>query len=282
MKKINLLINNRKSGYFLRTSRLLNGRCPYLLMLITAIFVVITCPCGSFAQEPVNTPGPLFYQANIYYQEGKYGEAVKSYEKILGMGWESGNLYYNLGNSYFKEGKFGLAVLNYDRAMGFIPNDSDLRSNYDYVLQELNLGPQSFGVWFEKIAYNLFAGVTVDMLAVILSLVYILFIAYLILSLFFSRLKRYSGMIICVFIAVFAVSAYALSRKINYRDSFAVVVSGQTEARFEPLENATVYFKLNEGSRVEIVDKNENWYKVRRFDNKPGWIKKPDLIKLDL
>ncbi len=253
-----------------------------LLIFFAGVSIGIVFPGASFAQEAANAPGSLFYQSNIYYQEGKYAEAIKSYQKILGMGWESGNLYYNLGNSYFKEGKLGLAVLNYDRAMGFIPNDSDLRSNYDYVLQELNLEPRSFGSWFEKVAYTLFAGITADMLAAMLSFVYILFITYLILSLFFSRLKIYSGLVTCVFIAVFALSAYALNRKINYRDSFAIVVSGQAEARFEPLENATVYFELGEGSRVEIVDKNENWYKVRRFDNKLGWIKKPDLVKLDI
>jgi len=250
-----------------------------LLILLAGTSIGIVFPGASFAQEAANAPGSLFYQANIYYQEGKYAEAIKSYQKILGMGWESGNLYYNLGNSYFKEGKLGLAALNYDRAKGFIPNDSDLRSNYDYVLQELNLEPRSFGNWFEKVVYALFAGITADMLAAMLFFVYILFITYLILSLFFSRLKIYSGLVTCVFIAVFALSAYALNKKINYRNSFAIVVSGKAEARFEPLENATVYFELGEGSRVEIVDKNENWYKVRRFDNKSGWVKKDFLDK---
>jgi len=248
------------------------------LIFLTAAFIVIALPCDSFAQETTaNTPGSLFYQANIYYQEGKYDAAIKGYQRLIDLGWESGNLYYNLGNSYFKERKLGLAVLSYEKARGFIPNDSDLRSNYDYTLQLLNLEPRLFGNWLEKTAYSLFQVMTVDSLAIFLSFIYIILIVFFISGLFFSRLKRFSGLVICALIPLFVLSAYALNRKINYLNKFAVVVSSETDAKFEPLENATTYFKLNEGARVEIVERSGDWYKVRRFDNKLGWIKKDAL-----
>ncbi len=235
---------------------------------------------SSLAQEAANTPGALFYQANINYQEAKYDAAIKNYEKIINSGLESGNIYYNLGNSYFKKGELGLAVLNYERARVLIPNDSDLSSNYDYVLHTLNLEPQLFGNWLERTVYALFQAQTIDSLTILLSFIYIVLIVLFILNLFFGRLRAYSGWIICVLVILFILSAYALNKRIDYLDKGAIVISKEADVKFEPLENATTYFKVSEGSKVEVVEKAEGWYKVKRFDNKLGWINKEALAKI--
>jgi len=252
-----------------------------LLIFFVLGFILTFYLRNSLAQEAVNTPGAVFYQANIYYQEGKYDEAIKDYERLIGRGLESGNLYYNLGNSYFKKGELGLAVLNYEKAKGFIPNDGDLKSNYNYVLQVLNLEPELFGNWFDKMVYVLFQGTTIDSLTILLSFIYVVLIVFLILSLFFNRLKRFSGLVVCILAALFILSAYALNRKINYLNKTAVVISNEADVKFEPLENATTYFKLSKGSRVEVVEKVEGWYKVRRFDNKLGWAIRTAFAKLN-
>lgn len=248
-------------------------------LILFLAFVLPACLDLSFAQKAATAvaPGALFYQANINYQEGSFEAAIKDYNRLIGMGWESGNLYYNLGNSYFKEGKLGLAVLSYDKAKSFIPNDSDLKSNYDYVLQRLKLEPRPFGGWIERIVYVLFQGMTIDNLTVFLSILYMALIVLLISGLFSPRLKRYTGLASFVFVALFVLSAYALQMKINYLHKFAVVTVSQADARFEPLDNATVYFSLPEGSKVEVVEKAGDWCKIRRFDNKLAWIKQDVL-----
>jgi tetratricopeptide (TPR) repeat protein len=252
-----------------------------LLTFLAPFFIVTLCLRGSFAQEATGkTPGAIFYQANIYYQEGKFEAAIKSYEKIIDLGLESGNIYYNLGNSYFKKGELGLAVLNYERARVFMPNDSDLRSNYDYALQRLNLEPQLFGNWFERTVYALFQAQSIDSLAILLFFIYIVLTALFILNLFISRLKRFCGFMACVLIILFILSAFGLNNKINYLNKTAIVVSQEADVKFEPLENATTYFKLSEGSKVEVVEKTEDWYKVRRFDTKLGWVSRGVLRQI--
>ena len=166
MKKI---ILNRDSYHIKGDSDPDKGRCPLLLIFLAVVFILVPCLCSSFAQEAAEkTPGAIFYQANIYYQEGKFDAAIKSYEKLIDLGLESGNIYYNLGNSYFKKGELGLAVLNYERAKVLMPNDSDLRSNYDFALQALNLEPQLSGGWFERMVYRLFQAQTIDSLTILL------------------------------------------------------------------------------------------------------------------
>jgi tetratricopeptide (TPR) repeat protein len=248
-------------------------------ILIIAVFVMLFAPAMLAGPAELNSPGALFYQGNTLYQDGKYEQAINAYQKILDMGWESGNLYYNIGNSYLKEGKPGMAVLSYEKAMAFIPNDSDLRSNYGYVLQGLKHEPQVFGGWFERMACSLFRGMTIDLLTVFLCCLYIISIAYLILILFFKRLKVARVFFAGIVLPVFIVSLYGLAGKIDYQGRICVVTGRDADVRFEPLENATVYFELSEGDKVKITDKNGDWYKIKRFDNKTGWLKKDALSK---
>jgi tetratricopeptide (TPR) repeat protein len=251
----------------------------FSIFFVTA-FILIPCLRSSLAQEAANAPGALFYQANIYYQESKYDAAIKGYERLIDRGLESGNLYYNLGNCYFKKGDFGLAVLNYERARVLIPNDSDLKSNYDYALQRLNLDPQVFGNLFDRVVNGLFQAMTINYLTILLSVIYIVLIISFMLNLFLGTFKRFSGGLICLLLALFILSAFALNRKINYLNKVAIVVIKEADVKFEPLENATTYFKLSEGSKVEVVEKAQDWYKIRRFDKKLGWANKSAFIKL--
>jgi tetratricopeptide (TPR) repeat protein len=49
-------------------------------------------------------------------------------------GTDNGKLFYNLGNAYLKNDDLGRALLWYERALKRIPDDPDLRFNYDYAL----------------------------------------------------------------------------------------------------------------------------------------------------
>jgi tetratricopeptide (TPR) repeat protein len=219
----------------------------------------------------------LFYQGNLAYKEGKYDLAIENYEKILDLGLESGNLYYNLGNMYFKKKEFGKALLNYKRALVLIPNDSDLRSNYEYVLSLLRLGAQSFGNLFERLTARLFEGISINFLTILLSALFIIAVVFFVFKVFFAGLKLIGKIIIPVLIILFAISAVALSDKIKYLNNGAVVIVKMAQVKFEPLKSATTYFTLTEGSEVEVIDKTGSWYKVKRPDGKIGWIEKTAL-----
>lgn len=239
---------------------------------------------SSFAQGTGAAEGNrLFYQGNSDYKEAKFEAAIDNYTKILNLGLESGSLYYNLGNSYFKKGELGKAVLNYERALILTPNDGDLKSNYEYVLSLLNLGAQSFENWPEKVADKLFHDVTVNFLTVLLSFIYILALLALISSLILVKAKRGIKIYLLALSAVFIISVISLNSKIAYLSKGAVVISKEAYIKFEPLERATTYFKLTEGSKVEALDKTEKWYKIKRPDGKIGWIGKGELdLILDL
>ena len=104
---------------------------------ITAVILCSLCLTFLISGCGTNkTPGDsaaIFGNANELYKKGNYDLAIADYEKILNKGYESGNLYYNIGNCYFKENKLGKAIVNYKRALRLEPRDGDIRSNYKFA-----------------------------------------------------------------------------------------------------------------------------------------------------
>lgn len=256
-----------------------------IILVILSVFfaltlVLISCLRDSLAQEAANlNPNSLFYQANSDYKEGKYDLAIGNYEQLVNLGLASGNLYYNLANSYFKKGALGLAVLNYERAKQYIPQDSDLRSNYDYVLSVLNLTAPSLGNGFPKMVNRLLDEMTVNFLTIVLFSGYFILIMVLMAKvIFFGQRKFFKGLII-VLSGVCILFAAGLSSKIIHLSKSAIVISQEVEVKFEPLLNATTYFKLSEGNKIEVTERIKDWYKIKRFDGKLGWVDK-DSVKM--
>ena len=56
-----------------------------------------------------------FYQeGNRLYQEGNFEDALASYLRLVEAGFESGEVYYNIGNTYFKLGDLAESILYYE------------------------------------------------------------------------------------------------------------------------------------------------------------------------
>jgi tetratricopeptide (TPR) repeat protein len=221
-----------------------------------------------------------FNDANSAYRQGKYDAALEGYHKVLAAGFESGNLYYNVANSYVKKGELGKAILNYEKARLFIPGDSDVRSNYEYALSLTNGGQRSFGNHFEKLCERLFDGMTPDSLAILLSAMYILVIAGFVVNLFLPAARQFTRPLAVILTVLFLFAFVAFRQKTVYSSTGAVVISKEADVKFEPLATATTYFKLFEGSNVEIVEKGGAWYKIKRPDGKTGWMEKTALGRI--
>ena len=93
------------------------------------LFLLTLCLMSTAGPVWAQSPEQSFDQANLLYQQNKFGEARDAYEAIVHEGFVSGELYYNLGNAYYKTGDLGKAILNFERALRFMPNDDDLKHN---------------------------------------------------------------------------------------------------------------------------------------------------------
>ncbi len=63
-----------------------------------------------------------------------YRESAAQLESLLGDGFQSGALYYNLGNAYFRAGEYGRAIAAYRKAKPYRPRDPYLDANLRQAL----------------------------------------------------------------------------------------------------------------------------------------------------
>ena len=81
--------------------------------------------------RPTVTQVEFYQEGNRRYQEGDFEEALASYLRLAEAGFESGEVYYNIGNTYFKLGDLAQSILYYERARRLLPGDEDVQANLD-------------------------------------------------------------------------------------------------------------------------------------------------------
>jgi len=99
---------------------------------IICLFLGMMCfGCGEGEIDPQAVE--LYRQGNLLYEQDRFAEAGRTYERIVQRGIQNGYVYFNLGNAYFKQQRIGQAILAYERASRLIPRDDDVKTNLSVV-----------------------------------------------------------------------------------------------------------------------------------------------------
>lgn len=223
-----------------------------------------------------------FRQGNQHYQEGDYEEAVKSYRKIIDYGYESGALYYNLGNAYFKLDEMGRARLAYERAKKFLKGDEALEQNMKMVelrlVDQINPPPELLlSIWWNAIL-NLFNMRVLTF--IVLFLMWVLLIAGA-FRLYRIRRGRRDSLkplfIVVLLLFIFFSILYIQKIYILETEQFGVILTDKVTLRAEPTASGTELFVIHEGSKVEIKRVVNDWLEVQLVDGKTGWLLRSTL-----
>jgi tetratricopeptide (TPR) repeat protein len=245
-------------------SRLQHRVC---ICLILSVIGILAAPLQCPAQEH----GRQFLAAMEAYKTGDYAAAVKGLEAIA-AGVRNGRLYYNLGNAHLKNNDLGRAILWYERARTLIPDDPDLRFNYEYArsltkdLQEGGPSPLTRILFFW--AYEL-SPRTIIVLALACNLIFWgLAIAW--------RLTRRRGLRHALLAVMVPTLVFVLTAAYNYfeaaRHTRAVVLPPTVAVRSGLEPTSTELFKLHAGARVKVVRQMQDHVQIRFSEDKIGWI----------
>ena len=227
-----------------------------------------------------------FEKAITAYNDGDFREVIDLLEAEkevqLANGFESAELYYNMGNAYFRVNDIAHARLNYERALLLDPGDRDIRHNIDYVLTKIEdkiLVADTFflNIWF-KAVQNLFSSDTWAFIAV----ASFLFFMVCLVVFFFSRhvpvkkIAFYIG-IVSVVVVIFAnVFTFGQKSRIEHRDT-AVIMAGSAPVVSSPDINSKELFILHAGTKVEITKEDRNWLEIEIDNGSIGWIQREKL-----
>ncbi len=246
-----------------------------LQKIILAVCVLLIGGINSFAAQPSTQKSAAvlqFHEAGIAYKAEDYKKAIELYEGIIQSGWMSGPIYYNLGNSYFKDKQLGKAILNYERARQLMPRDADLIANNKYAVSQIpnySLPMQSV---FQRIFDRYLNFMTVDEMTWVVFYCFLITGVIFCLGLFLRWSLKVRLWLVTLNCCLLFVHTFFLGIQLTHAQNDAVIIE-KTSAKFEPIDDATTYFDLTEGWKVQILKKETGWVKVKRLDRKIGWVK---------
>jgi len=223
--------------------------------------------------------------ANELYNAGKFQDAIRKYQFVLSQGFESSELYYNLGNAFYKSGNATYAILNYERAKKLAPNEEDIQYNLDLARTQIvdnivTLPEPGFLRWWKQMissqSINFWGAV---------SLITFFFFFFLFGLFLLSGIYRLKRLAFWFSLAAFSVSVItysfgsSLKSKLIHHKS-AVITDRSVKVKASPSETGTELFIVHEGVTVQLIDELGEWVNVSLPDGNKGWVKEASMIRI--
>ena len=220
----------------------------------------------------------LFAEGNRLYREGDFAAAAASYDAVIEGGFESAEVYYNLGNAHFRLGETAHAVLNYRRAARLDPGNDDIRANLALVSRRLQDRIEPLPRFWLLSAYDWWMGlIPGGVLQTLVAACYLLLGSTVVLIVlrrpagWRTPLRRvaYGAAAVTVLLG-----ATLIIRETGVgRPEEAVVMAGEARVLSAPSEEGGLtVFTLHEGTTVRIDRRAGEWAEIVLADGKVGWL----------
>lgn len=228
------------------------------------------------------TPDSLFLKANQSYTKGNFAQAAEYYQQIIMLGFESPELYLNLGNSYFREQDYGRARLYYEKAKKLDPYliglDENLELIQTFLVDKITVLPQievknNTINWLRF--YNSWISFSVIFIFSCLS-------GGLVIKYFKIKLQgkqRYLFITILSITLLLQVGVFSYLF-LDYSTESAVVTQNRVDVKSEPDNSGTTIFTLHLATKVLIKNRYEGWYFIQLENGNTGWLEAASIEKI--
>jgi tetratricopeptide (TPR) repeat protein len=222
----------------------------------------------------------LFGQANAYYKQGKFDQALEAYSQIAD---KNSQVYFNLGNCAFKLKRHGYALLYWrkaERDWGIF-NRQELLENISLVRKTTTESDQSVvrqGPIFAMLhAIQNWKNNCASLIRATPLLIFqVLFLLMWLFLFGFLRMlyrKKHTILIWCLFFLMASSgSLLVLKYSFNFR-TFGVVVSQKVSLFSGPGENYQRLGTLPEAQELVIQRESDDYYKIK-IGRQIGWVNK--------
>jgi tetratricopeptide (TPR) repeat protein len=227
---------------------------------------------------PVSGQEELYQRGNQIYQEGDFTGALEAYQAVLQAGFESADLYFNLGNAFFKTGELGPSVLNYERALRLNPRNQDIRANLELVrsltTDEIQPLPRFWVLSALSWWVGLFPG---RLLRLLVAIFYVLGAGGLCLRILSPRAgPRRAGAWVAVGagVGILLSGTTLLAREgVVGRADWGIIMVEEVAVQSAPSEEDDLtLFHVHEGTKVRLDQRTELWSEIVLEDGKVGWV----------
>jgi len=220
-------------------------------------------------------------RGNEAHLRGDYAGAAAAYQQLDKQRVVSADLYYNLGVTYFRQGHLGHAIWAFERALVVAPDDEDARFN---LTQARKLGTQRAHdklegaerepLWSRVVAFFSPATEVWMFCGLYLGCFALLFIR--------RRMTEGSRLAISTAAAVLGsaallAGALLLGRMDLDRIPHAIVLPDTVAVKEGADAGLRTSFEVHGGLRVRVVDRDQDWVRVRLANGLEGFVHAEDL-----
>ena len=227
---------------------------------------------------PVKGQEDLFQQGNQLYQEGDFPGALEAYQAVYEEGFESADLYYNLGNAFFKTGDLGRSILNYERALQLRPRNSDFRANLELArsltADEIEPLPRFWVISVVSWWVNLLPRSGLILMVLLSYLLGAGGLCIRILSRQPGRAHLGTWIASGAGLALILMGSTLLAREGVLGDThWGIILSEEVAVQSAPSsEDDLTLFHVHEGTKVRMDQVTDLWSEVVLEDGRVGWV----------
>ena len=219
----------------------------------------------------------VFDEGNALYNQGNYYEAIEKYTSIINNGSESAELYYNLGNAYYKINDIANSIFYFEKSLLLDPNNNETINNLSFsqnmTIDRIETVPVNQVSKFISKFTNLFDYNTWFLISILFE-----FLSLIVFSLYLfnkksDTKKRYFS-IGSIFLFCFIIFLIlGINSKSEYeKNNPAILFDSRISFKSEPNERSEELFLLNEGTKVNVLEKINEWSLIELSNGSKGWV----------
>ena len=242
------------------------------VIVLAALVLVLVSPARIPAQAEI------FEQGNQLYQQGDFTGAVAAYEAVLGAGFESAALHYNLGNAYFKAGDLGRSILAWERARAISPADPDVLANLELARSLTADAIEPLPRFWLFAAVSWWVGLLPrGVLLVTVALAWSIAGAGVATRVLargdgVRTMATWVAVAAAAVVLVFGTNLFVRELGIGSGER-GVILADAVPVRSAPADQDDLtLFEIHEGTRVRIDQRAGSWAEIVLEDGKVGWV----------
>jgi len=226
-------------------------------------------------------PEAAFAAGNEAYAEGEYETAIEHYLAVAEHG-KSVALHFNLGNAYFKTNQVPKAILHYERALRIDPSDADVKYNLklanDRIKDKIEGLPElNITRWWKdftlSIAVDGWAWLSIGFMVAAIVLLLIFFLS----GIRPLRIFTFYLAIVLMLGSGFTYYQASQAKQLTESETEAIILSPRVDVKGSPSQSGINVFVIHEGTKVKVIQAQEDWVNIRIASGSEGWILRTDL-----
>lgn len=223
----------------------------------------------------------LFEQANKYYAEEKYEDAITLYDSIQKSSLQSTELFYNMGNTYYKLQDWPNCILYYEKTLKLYENNEDAKYNLELaqlkIVDKIECIPPLF---FKRWIDSMISFLSFDSWAILCVIfIWLGFLLFFIIKLTVIKLtKQLFTILIILSVITFIFANSQFEQKTQQRS--AIVFCSAVVIKSAPSFSANDLFSLHAGSKISITDQIGNWIHIQLTNGNKGWMLKENCKEI--